>query len=437
MPRKLAVLALLATVLGVTAADWPQFMGPTRNGRSTETGLARAWPDGGPPEVWKMDMGKGFGGAAIVGDKVYIQDRKGEGKDVGMDSLLCLDLATGKELWRVSYDAPGKFGFGGSRTVPAVSGNRVFSCGPLGHLICVDTGKKEIVWKRQVWQDFGGGRRPMWAFAQNPLVMGELVIIQTQTPKAGVVAFDGATGKVRWQSESLGDRYGYVSPSLLQVAGKQQLIAVAAGPSTRRRRGQPAPKLGPPTPKVFGLDPATGRILWRYTGWQCMTPAVVPIDLGDGKFVVTGGYNSGAAILQVTPAADGAFKTTELLRTKALGSHVHPPILIGEHLYGNSSDNGRKDGMVCLGLDGKLAWKTGKEPIFDKGGLLLADGMLISVDGTKGILRLIDPNPEKLTVLAEAKVLNTPQCWGPLALANGRLLLRDQKQLKCLDLRKQ
>jgi outer membrane protein assembly factor BamB len=437
MACRLTTFAFLAALIGATASDWPQFMGPTRNGRSTETGLTRTWPDGGPAELWKVSMGKGFGGAAVVGDKVYIQDREGEGKDVGTDLLRCLDVSSGKELWRVSYDAPGKYGYPGARAVPAVVGNRVFSCGPLGHLVCVDTTARKIAWKRHVWQEFGGGKRPMWAFAQNPLVMGDLVIIQTQTTKAGVVAFEVATGKIRWQSESLGDRYGYVSPSLLDVAGRQQLIAVAAGPSTRRRRGQPAPKLGPPTPKIFGLDPATGRILWRHTGWRCMTPAPVPIDLGDGKLLLTGGYNSGSAILQVTPAADGAFKTTEILRTKALGSHVHPPIVIGKYVYGNSSDNGRKDGMVCMGLDGKLAWKTGKNPIFDKGGLLFADGMLISMDGTKGVLRLIDPNPEKLTVLAEAKVLNTPQCWGPLALANGRLLLRDQKQLKCLDLRKQ
>jgi outer membrane protein assembly factor BamB len=431
MMRRLATLLLLACAATTISADWPQFMGPDRNGRSAETGLARSWPDGGPPQLWKIDMGKGYGGAAVVGDRVYIQDREGEERDL----VRCLDLGTGKELWRVSYDAPGKFGYPGSRAVPAVVGNRIYSCGPLGHLICVDIESRKIVWQRHIWDDFGGKKRPMWAFSQNPLVLDDLVIVQAQTPEAGVVALAAMDGSVRWKSEPLGDRPGYVSPAVLMVGGQRQLVCVTAGPSTRRRRGEPAPEPPPPMPRVFGLDPGTGKVLWRYTGWQCQTPASIPIDLGDGKVLLTGGYNSGSAILQIQPLKGDAFEVKELVRSKALGSHVHAPIVIGGCVYGNSSDNGKKDGMVCMGLDGKLAWKTGKEPLFDKGGLLYADDMLISIDGTKGILRLIDPNPQKLTVLAEADVLDTPKCWAPLALSDGRLLVRDQMQLKCLDLR--
>jgi outer membrane protein assembly factor BamB len=432
MIQRLAALCLLVQTAMVVSADWPQFMGPARNGRSAETGLAHSWPTGGPPQLWRVDMGKGFGGAAVVGDRVYVQDREGEERDL----LRCLDLNTGKELWRVGYTAPGKFGYPGSRSVPAIAGDRAFCCGPLGHLICVDLTTRKIVWQRHIWKDFGGGKRPLWAFSQNPLVLGDLVIVQAQTPKAGMVAFEAATGKVKWQSEPLGDRPGYVSPAVVVVGGKPQLVSATAGPAPRRRRGEQAPEpTGPPKPTVLGLDSATGQVLWQYAGWQCQTPACVPLDLGDGKVLLSGGYNSGTAIIQISAKGDGSFQVKELLRSRALGSHVHAPFVIGQHVYGNSSDNGRKDGMVCMGLDGKLAWKTKRAPAFDKGGLLYADGMLISVDGQKGLLRLIDPNPEKLTILAEADVLDTPQCWAPLALANGRLLLRDQKQLKCLDLR--
>jgi outer membrane protein assembly factor BamB len=406
-------------------------MGPARNGCSTETGLARAWPDGGPAELWRIDMGKGFGGAAVVGGRVYVQDREGESRDL----LRCLDAASGKELWRVGYDAPGKFGFPGSRGVPAVTGNRVVSCGPLGHLVCVDTDTAKIVWQRHIWDDFGGGKRPMWAFSQNPLLLGDLAVVLAQTNDAGAIAFEIATGKVRWQTPALGDRAGYVSPALVEVGGRQQIVAVTAGPSTRGRPKDAPPATTPPNPTVFGLDPTTGEILWRYAGWQCETPACLPLDLGGGTLLLTGGYRSGSVILQLREQAGNGYEVTETMRTAALGCHVHMPVVVDGYVYGNGTTNHRKDGMTCVSLDGKLAWKTGREPLFDKGGLLVADGMLISMDG-KGILRLIEPNPEKLSVLAEAKVLDTPQAWAPLALADGRLLVRDQKQLKCLDLRR-
>jgi len=431
MLHRLAVLLLCAAAATTMAADWPQFMGPSHNGRSAETGLARSWPDGGPPELWCVPMGKGFGGVAVVGDRVYVQDREGEARDL----VRCLDAASGQELWQVGYDAPGKFGFPGSRSVPAVVGNRLYSCGPLGHLVCIDTDTHAILWRHHIWQDFGGGKRPLWAFAQNPLVLGDLVLVMVQTEKAGMVAFAAATGEVRWQSEPLGKRAGYVSPALLKVADRTHLVAVVAGPDIPRGSNPPPAPSGPPWPTVFGLDPATGQVLWRHVGWQCATPASLPIDLGEGRVLLSGGYNAGLAILQVQPAAGGTFQVTEALRSMAIGSHVHSPIVVDGNIYANCTTNERKDGLSCMKPDGSLAWKTGRDPVFDKGGLLYADGMLISVDGQKGILRLIQPNPEKLTVLAEAKVLDGPQCWAPLALADGHLYLRDQKQLKCLDLR--
>jgi len=430
LPR-LAAFLLLAFAAGVIGDDWPQFMGPSRNGRSAETGLARSWPAGGPPQLWSVELGKGFGGAAVVGDRVYIQDREGEARDL----VRCLDATSGKELWQVGYDAPGKYSYPGPRSVPAVVGNRLYACGPLGNLVGVDTEARKIIWERHIWQDFGGGKRPLWAFAQNPLVVGDLVLVLVQTPKAGMVAFDAATGEVRWQSEPLGNRAGYVSPALLRVAGKSQLIAVTAGPDFPRGKKPAPPPSDPPQPTAFGLDPATGQVLWRYAGWQCATPASLPIDLGEGRLLLSGGYNAGLVILQVQPAADGTFQVSEALRSMAIGSHVHSPIVVDGCFYANCTTNERKDGMSCMEPDGSLAWKTGRDPVFDKGGLLYADGMLLSVDGQKGLLRLIQPTPDKLTILAEAKVLDGPQCWAPLALANGRLYLRDQHQLKCLDLR--
>ena len=106
------------------------------------------------------------------------------------------------------------------------------------------------------------------------------------------------------------------------------------------------------------------------------------------------------------------------------------------HLYGHCTTNtGRSDGLVCMDLEGDVKWKSGNAPYFDKGGMLLADGLLLTLDGRKGVLYLIEPDPAELKVLASGSVLATPQCWAPLALSDGKLLVRDQKQLRCVKVR--
>ena len=120
---------------------------------------------------------------------------------------------------------------------------------------------------------------------------------------------------------------------------------------------------------------------------------------------------------------------------KDFGTQVHPAILYKGHLYGHCSTNETKEGMTCIDLDGNVKWKTKRSPLFDKGGFILVDGLILSVDGNKGFLYLIEPNPEGFKQLASAKLLETDKCWGPLALSDGKLLIRDQKQMKCVAVR--
>jgi len=443
--RSAVMAGMVIALAGMCYADWPQYLGPERNATSTETGLARSWPAEGPQVLWTIPMGKGYGGAAVSGDKVYVLDREGNETDI----LRCLDLETGQEQWTFSYAAPGRLSHAGARVVPAIDGDSIYICGPFGDLHCVNANTHQSVWSTNIWRDFGGGRLPRWALAQNPLVYGDLVIVAIQTPEAGVVAFDKSTGEVRWASAAFRGRAGYVSPTVVTIAGMDQIVAISAGNPRRgifRRGGRaaqdPPQDAKPPDAEqeqgdgaVMGIDPETGDVLWAYHGWQCQTPVPNVTALGDDRLFVTGGYRAGSALIRVTKHQN-AFEITELLKTQAFGSHIHPAIHYQGHLYGQCTTNtGRDDGMVCMDLEGNVKWQTGHSPFFDKGGRILADGMLISVDGRDGFLYLIDPSPEAFKPLAKAKLLDTQTCWAPLALCDGKLLIRDQKQMKCIDLR--
>lgn len=448
--------AILMVSAGRCRADWLHYLGPYRNATSPETGLARSWPDEGPNVLWTVPMGKGYGGAAVSAGKVYVMDRLGDEQDI----LRCLDLESGEEEWTFSYDAPGRLSHPGGRTVPAVDGSHVYTCGPFGHLHCINAETRKPVWSTNIWKDFGGERLPMWALSQNPLVYGDMLIVASQTPQAGVVAFDKVTGAERWRSKPLPGRTGYVTPTVVSIEGEDQIVMISAG-SPRRgifgsgRRGrsgaapgtprgdQPGPTRaggdGAPSGQVkgvvVGLDPNTGGTLWSYDGWQCQNPAPNVTAIGDGRLFVTGGYRAGSAMLKVEREGEG-FAVTELYTTQEFGVHVHPAIYYDGHLYGHcTTHTGRNDGMVCMDVDGNVKWKTGRSPSFDKGGSILADGLLLTMDGRTGVLYLVAPDPKGFTVLAKGKVLDTERCWAPLALTDGKLLVRDQKQMKCVEVK--
>jgi outer membrane protein assembly factor BamB len=413
--KMILTAVILTATAGGALADWPQYLGPDRNAISPEKGLLRSWPESGPQVLWTISLGAGYGGAAVSQGKVYILDRIGNEKDV----LRCLDLLTGKEQWLYEYDAPGRVQHPGSRSTPAIDGNYVYTCGSFGDLYCFDANTQKPLWHKNVWKDFENGNVPSWAISQNPLIYGDTVIAASQTRKAGVVAYDKLTGQVRWASPALTGGVGYVSPKIVKIDGNDNLVMITAG---SRRGGGGA---------VIGMDPKDGRQLWIYDGWSCQIPIPNVTEIGDGRLFVTGGYKAGSAMIKVQKNGD-SYAVTEVYKTDDFGTHVHPAILYKGYLYGHCTTNTRRDGMVCMSIDGKLMWKTGRSPVFDKGGFILADGLILSVDGQKGILYLIEPDPAGYKELAKAKLLDTNECWGPLALSDGKLLIRDQKQMRCV-----
>jgi len=417
---KLAAIMIALSLTTAVAADWPSLYGPRRNHTSDQKGLLRAWPQEGPKVLWTVPMSAGFGGPAVSGGNVYLLDRD---ERVG-DTLRVLDLASGKELWTFAYDAAGSFMFAGSRTTPTVDGEFVYTVGPMGDLHAISTTTRKPAWRKNIWKDFGGGEQlPQWAIVQNPLIYGDLLIVAPQTPETGVVAYDKLTGAVKWKSPALSGIPGYVTPSVVKIAGDDQLVMITAavGRGRTARDGS-----------VNGLDPRSGKVLWTYTNWQCIIPVPQAVDAGDGRVLVTGAYGAGSVMLKVDKKSDRTFAVSELFKNPDFGAHTQPPVLHDGHFYSHYTINERSDGLVAMSMDGQVKWKTDQQPPFVRGGSILADGLMLMTDGNTK-LYLIEPSPAGFKPLASAVILAPGDNWAPLALVDGRLIVRGQKELKALQ----
>jgi hypothetical protein len=257
-----------------------------------------------------------------------------------------------------------------------------------------------------------------------------MVILASQAPEAGVVAYDKLTGNVEWSTPPLG-AVGYVSPELVNVGGEAQVIMItAATRASRRDAGSGG--------KVVGIDAISGKILWEYNGFQCVVPVPSAVDCGDSRVLITGGYEAGAIMLQIEKKSDESYGITELFKTVEFGSHTISPILYNGHFYAHYSTNERRDGMACMSIDGEIKWKTMRSPSFDKGSMVFADRMLLSTDGGT-MLYLIDPDPSAFKAISsvelsalEGERRSSNQNWAPMALADGMLLVRSQSRLVCV-----
>jgi outer membrane protein assembly factor BamB len=190
--RNVILIILFAVPLS-HAGDWPQYLGPDRNGISSETGFEINWSEKPPQVLWRQSLGEGYAGASVSQGKVYVLDRIDGKRDI----FRCFDLQTGDELWQYGYDDPGNFSFNGSRTSPTIHGDKAFCVGAMGTVHCFDLISQKPVWSRDIRKDFNA-EVPVWAFSQAPVIYKNLVIIAVQGVEAGVVAYHAETGKIVW-----------------------------------------------------------------------------------------------------------------------------------------------------------------------------------------------------------------------------------------------
>ena len=429
--------------------DWPQFLGPDRNSTSPQKNILRSWPENGPEVLWTANVGIGYGGPVVRNGNIYLLDRDDQSGDI----MRCFDLSSGEELWNLPYEAPGSVMFPGSRSVPTLDGNYVYSCGAYGDLYCIDVNSHEAVWNKNVWTDFGGdpgngtedlggfgghGNFPIWAISQCPLVYGDLLIVASQAPEAGVVAYDKLTGEIVWKTPNLGNET-YVSPAIAKIDGADHVVMVT---SSTNPVGRPdAPK----TPgNIVGIEPLTGEVLWTFSEWDCHISVPSAVDAGNNKVLVVGGYELGALMIEVKKQEDGTYGTTEVFRTEEFGDQTKPPLLIDGYFYAQFGTNNTRDGLTCMSMDGEIMWTTKRDPDFNKGSMILADGLILATDGAKSLF-LIEPSPSEFKPLASSELLAAAEAsgdrmaarfgtqnWAPIALADGRLLIRDQSRLMCV-----
>jgi outer membrane protein assembly factor BamB len=400
---------IAATLLGMSlvwAVDWPQFLGPNRDGSSPEKGLLTTWPAAGPKVLWKVDGGIGYSGIAVAGGKAITLVSRG-----GDELVLALDIASGKELWKTKSGPTFVEDQGsGPRSTPTIDGKRVYVQSASGPLLCLEADSGKIVWQVDLLKEFAA-KNITWGLCASPLIVGDLVLAEPGGKGAGVAAFKKETGKPAWK---LGDDgAAYASPVSVNVGGKPQVIFFTAT-------------------GLLAVEPSAGKELWRvpwHTEYDCNI--ATPLPVGDQLFV-SSGEKVGCALFKL-----GAAKPSTVWESKGAGSvmitYWANAVVQDKHLYGIAGEyNIKYPDLRCVNLsDGKQAWTQSK---FGKANLTLADGHLFiaTVDGD---LVLAAATPKEYQEKARVKkLLNNDRFSTAPTIADKKLYLRDSKSIMCLDI---
>jgi len=406
-----AIVLAAGVAVMAGATDWPQWLGPDRNGVSKETGLLKSWPEGGPKLLWKATgLGEAHATPSVAAGRVYGMGLRGND-----EVIWCLNDQSGKELWATKVadgiTLGGNQGGYGPRSTPTVDGNRLYALGVGGDLACLDsmTGKK--IWQKSFTKEFGA-EVPQWGFSESPLVDGNNVIGAPGGRNATVVAFNKATGDVVWKCVTPeGDHAHYTSAILANVNGQKQIIHFLSG-------------------GVVGISAADGKFLWRYDHpankiATCPTPIY-----RDGFVFAASGYNTGGGQVKLTAGPTGT-TATETYFTRNMTNHHGGYVLIGDYVYGFDD---RNRGLVCLD------WKTGDmkwtNPSVGKGSVTAADGMIVA-RSERGPIALVQASPDGYKELGrfdQPERSNAP-AWPHPVIANGKLYIRDMENLFCYDIK--
>ncbi len=402
MNRSLLSFVVLALALAGLAGDWPQLLGPDRNATTAEKDLIDSFPKEGPPVVWQHKVGEGFASPSIAGGKLVVFHRVDDD-----DVIECLAAATGKPLWKQTYRTDYRDGLGkgdGPRSTPVISGDKVYTLGSGGQLLCLNMKTGAKVWQKDLLKLYTVPAS-WFGVGTTPLVEGKLLLVNVGGEGSGVVAFDKETGKEMWKVTD--QAASYSSPIAATVNGERCVLFFT-------REG------------LLWVDPALGKVRyfrrWR-SRMDASVNAAMPVLLGGDHVFVSSSYSTGDLLLEIKK-----HELKEVWHDKdALASHFSTPVAVGEQLYGFT---GRQEAGAQLRC---IDWKTGKvrwtEPGFGCGSIIAA-GKKLFVLSEGGDLVIVAANGERYQEKARASVLGTP-CRAHLALADGLLYARDGVKLVC------
>jgi len=396
---------------------WPRFRGPNCDAISTEkVSLSRSWPAEGPRVLWSVDVGEGYAGAAVLAGRVYLVDYDRANQ---ADVIRCLSLNDGKEIWRYSYPVKVKRDHGMSRTVPAVTDKYLVAMGPRGHVTCLDSQTGEFRWMLNLVREFGTVI-PQWYTAQCPLIDDDKAIIAPAGDGILMMAVDCATGETAWQTPNP-DQWVMTHSSVVPMAFAGQRFYVYCGGSTKAGG-------------VVGISAQDGEVLWKTDQWKVRTNVPTPVVVGADRVFLSAGYGQydyGCTMLRLSASEGKITVASEFLHpTSIFGSMQQTPVFYNGNIYGV----GMNKQLVCLDLQGNVVWTSTSASTFGSGPYAIADGLLYVLDDS-GVLTLVEPGPSGYNPLAQAKVIaDGLECWGPMAFASGRLIVRDFTRLVCLDI---
>ncbi len=428
-------------------SDWPTFLGPTADSKSSETGLITPWPKSGPRIVWQKEVGKGYGIGSVSQGRYFHFDRREERPGRGFARLICCNAETGKELWQFEYRSEYEDLLGynnGPRASPVIDGNRVYILGVEGILHCLRASDGRVVWKLNTNEKFGVVQN-FFGVGGTPAIAGDLLICmvggsppgspglyqsngQVDGNGSGIIAFNKFTGEVKY---SITDELAsYSSTRLAKIGERSWCFQFCRG-------------------GLVGFEPQTGQVDLQYPWRSEMLESVnasTPVVVGDEVFI-SETYSIGSSLLRVRPDGyDVVWKDQPRTRDKAFRAHWNTPIHVDGYLYGASGRNSPDADLRCI------EWKTGdvmwSEQTFDRSSLLYVDGYFINL-GEFGTLQLLRVNRQRREVVSEVvlrrdgpgtdphdggalRLLRTP-CWAAPILAHGLLYVRGDDRVVCLE----
>jgi outer membrane protein assembly factor BamB len=412
MPRIHSLVVLLVCVPWTAAADWPQWLGPTRDGASPEK--VSAWK-GAPKVLWRQPIGEGNSSPIVVGGRVFLHSKVADKDD---EEVLALDAKDGREVWRKTYPrGTGKFLYGnGPRATPAVAGGKLYTYGITGVLTCWDAADGKQLWQVDALKKFGA-KNLLFGASCSPLVEGKSVLLNIGAKGASVVTFDKDKGEVLWKSQD--DGASYSSPIALGKGKERQVVFLTAE-------------------GMISLSPADGTLFWRFPlKDKLFESSTTPARIGD--ILLASAITYGSAGLRLA-AKDGKPAMSEAWTNPKLTSYFTTPVAVGtDHVYlvTGTTPNFFKPtrpqaDLHCVeAATGKTLWTRPKVGQYHASLLRTGDNKLLMLEDS-GDLVLVEPSPKAYRELARSRVCGAT--WAHPALADGKLYLRDDKEVICLQL---
>jgi outer membrane protein assembly factor BamB len=398
-----------------SAADWPQWRGPRRDGISQETGLLKEWPKQGPKLLWQVnDLGDGYATPAVVSARLYLLSNRGLTNEL----VQALSVTDGKPVWSTRLGNVGNPDqqppYPMARSTPTVDGAVLYALSSDGDLACLETATGKILWQKSLRNDFGG-RSGRWAYSESPLIDGEVLVVTPGGADATIVALNKKTGAVIWKSAVPGgDPAAYSSAIVVQAAGRKQYVQFLD-------KG------------VVGVDAKTGQFLWRYERTST-GPANIPTPVAHEAYIYSANARRfGGGLVQLHATKEGV-TAEEVYFERDVPHTLGGQILLAGFLYGTNS----KGAVSSEFMTGKIRWQA--ESV-GPGSVKYADGHLY-VHGENGDVALVEATPQgyrekgRFTPPEQPKRVRAREmAWSYPVVANGRLFIRDLGTLWCYDVK--